>query len=445
MDIKLFNTYTNQLELFIPIKPGEVSLYVCGPTVYNDVHIGNLRPVVVFDVLKRFLTSVGYRVRYVRNYTDIDDKIIEKAMKENLPESVIATRYIQAFETNVKSIASEIPDVTPKVTDHMNEIEHFIQDLITKKYAYFIDGDVYFRVRSIPNYGQLSKIQLDELRTGARVDIDQRKEDPLDFTLWKKTKQGIQFNSSFGSGRPGWHTECVVMVNSIFKQPTIDIHGGGFDLKFPHHENEIAQQEAMHHTHLANIWMHNGFVNLHDEKMSKSTGNLILAKDFLALHGGLVLRYLLLATHYRAPVNVSDTIVQNAQAEVNKILLAMRQASLQLQLSSIDISNHHAKAPEYFLTTLADDLNTANALTRVLESIKDLNEELRKKPFNLNSVSSVFFTLQAMLSILGLDLNLTILNADDKQLYANYLKAKELKQFNQSDAFRKILIDRHIL
>jgi cysteinyl-tRNA synthetase len=445
MDIKLFNTYTNQLEIFKPIKPGEVSLYVCGPTVYNDVHIGNLRPVVVFDVLKRFLTAAGYRVQYVRNYTDIDDKIIDKAKHENLAESVIADRYIEAFELNAKAIASQAPDYTPRVTEHMDEIEQFIQKLIAKKYAYFIDGDVYFRVRSIPNYGQLSKIQLDELRTGARVDIDQRKEDPLDFTLWKKTKDGIQFNSSFGSGRPGWHTECVVMVNSIFKQPTIDIHGGGFDLKFPHHENEIAQQEAMHQTHLANIWMHNGFVNLHDEKMSKSTGNLILAKDFLALYGGLVLRYLLLATHYRAPVNVSETIIQNALAEVHKIQLAMRQASLQLQLASMDITSVSTQVPENFLMTLADDLNTANALTRVLESIKDLNLILRKNPVDLNAISSVFFTLQAMLSILGLDLNLTILNADDKQLYANYLKAKELKQFDQSDALRKILTDRHIL
>lgn len=445
MDIQFFNSYTNQLEIFKPIKPGEVSLYVCGPTVYNEVHIGNLRPVVVFDVLKRFLTAVGYHVRYVRNYTDIDDKIIDKALHENVSESVIADRYIQAFEMNASAIASARPDHTPKVTEYLKDIEQFIQTLVNKKFAYTIDGDVYFRVRSISNYGQLSNIQLDDLKKGARVDVDHRKEDPLDFTLWKKTEHGVQFDSNFGRGRPGWHTECVVMVNSIFKQPLIDIHGGGFDLKFPHHENEIAQQEALHHTRLANIWMHNGFVNLHDEKMSKSTGNLILAKDFLNRYGGLVLRYLLLSTHYRSPVNVSDTIISNAQVEVNKIVVAMRQASLILQLAEVDITTRDMPVPQEFLSTLADDLNTSNALTKVIDFIKELNSIMRQQPHDLSRISSVFFTLQAMLSILGLDLNLTILNADDKQLYANYLKAKELKQFDQSDAFRKILTDRRIL
>lgn len=445
MQVKLFNSLTNQLDNLNPIKPGEVSLYVCGPTVYNDVHIGNLRPVVVFDVLKRFLTALGYRVHYVSNYTDIDDKIIEKASQEKLPESAIAERYIKAYEANVKAIASQIPDQTPRVTEHLHEIEQFVQELITKKHAYFIDGDVYFRVRSIPNYGRLSNIHVDELKTGSRVNIDQRKEDPLDFSLWKKTTAGVQFQTSFGTGRPGWHTECVVMVNSQFKQPTIDIHGGGFDLKFPHHENEIAQQEALHHTHLANIWMHNGFINLHDEKMSKSTGNLVLAKDFLRQYGGMVLRFVLLAAHYRAPVNFSDTIIQNAQSELTKIHQALKMASLVLQLAGISVLSSLPKAPEPFLQSLADDLNTANALTHVLNGIKEINHELRRIQIDLSALTSVFFTLRAMLSILGLDLHLTILNADDKQLYADYLKAKELKQFTQSDALRKILIDRHIL
>ncbi len=445
MQIKLFNSLSNELEILKPIKPGEVSLYVCGPTVYNDVHIGNLRPVVVFDVLKRFLTAMGYQVRYVSNYTDIDDKIIAKALAEKLPEHVIAERYIQAYETNVKAIASLMPDDTPRVTNHIHEIEQFIQQLIDKKYAYFIEGDVYFRVRSIAHYGQLSKMNVADLKSGARIDRDDKKEDPLDFALWKKTKQGVQFQSSFGAGRPGWHTECVVMVNHIFQQPTIDIHGGGFDLKFPHHDNEIAQQEALHHTHLANIWMHNGFINLQDEKMSKSTGNLILAKDFIKQYGGVVLRYLLLAAPYRSPVNFSDVIISNAQTEVNKIHQAMKQVSLRLQIANLSIAHHEVKSPENFLAALADDLNTANALTRVQEWIKELNQENRKTLSDMPRLSSVFFTLQAMLSILGLDFNLPILTFEDKQLYANYLKAKELKQFDASDTYRKMLLDRKIL
>ncbi len=445
MQIKLFNSLSNELEVLKPIKPGEVSLYVCGPTVYNDVHIGNLRPVVVFDVLKRFLTAMGYQVRYVSNYTDIDDKIIEKALAEKLPEHVIAERYIQAYETNVKAIASLVPDETPRVTNHIHEIEQFVQQLIDKKYAYFIEGDVYFRVRSIAHYGQLSKMNVADLKYGARIDRDDKKEDPLDFALWKKTREGVQFQSSFGPGRPGWHTECVVMVNSIFKQPTIDIHGGGFDLKFPHHENEIAQQEALHHTRLANIWMHNGFINLQDEKMSKSTGNLILAKDFIKQYGGVVLRYLLLATPYRSPVNFSDAIITNAQIEVSKIHQVLKQVSLRLQMAKLSIVNHEVKPPESFLIALADDLNTANALTRVQEWVKELNQENRKTLSDLPRLSSVFFTLQAMLSILGLDFNLPILTLEDKQLYANYLKAKELKQFDASDALRTMLIERKIL
>jgi cysteinyl-tRNA synthetase len=331
------------------------------------------------------------------------------------------------------------------VTNHIHEIEQFIQQLIDKQYAYFIEGDVYFRVRSIAHYGQLSKMNVADLKSGARVDRDDKKEDPLDFALWKKTKQGVQFQSSFGAGRPGWHTECVVMVNHIFQQPIIDIHGGGFDLKFPHHDNEIAQQEALHHTHLANIWMHNGFINLQDEKMSKSTGNLILAKDFIKQYGGVVLRYLLLAAPYRSPVNFSDVIISNAQTEVNKIHQAMKQVSLRLQIANLSIAHHEVKSPENFLAALADDLNTANALTRVQEWIKELNQENRKTLSDMPRLSSVFFTLQAMLSILGLDFNLPILTFEDKQLYANYLKAKELKQFDASDTYRKMLLDRKIL
>ena len=279
MEVKIYNSLTNKIEVFEPIHKNKVNMYVCGPTVYNYVHIGNMRPVVVFDTFRKFLTYIGYDVKYVSNYTDVDDKIIKRAQELNKPESEITEFYIKAFEDDLHNINALKPDVTPRVTEYMSQIIAFIDQLVKTDYAYDIDGDVYFRVEKIKDYGKLSNTKIEDLLVGARIDENSKKESPLDFTLWKKTNVGINWDSPWSKGRPGWHTECVVMINSIFPGGLIDIHGGGFDLKFPHHENEIAQSEAYNKCSLANYWMHNGFININNEKMSKSLGNVITAHD----------------------------------------------------------------------------------------------------------------------------------------------------------------------
>lgn len=274
---KIFNIYnnaTNQIEEFVPIKPGEVSMYVCGPTVYNYAHIGNARPIVVFDTLRRVLQADGYKVEYISNVTDVDDKIINKAIEEGVDEEVIATRYLNAYLDLRKKLNTVELAATPKVTETMDEIIAFISELMAKGYAYEVSGDVYFRVSKIKDYGLHSKQNIEELEVGSRVQENTLKENPLDFALWKKTDKGINWDSPFGSGRPGWHTECVVMINDHFNSK-IDIHGGGMDLKFPHHENEIAQAKACFNHGLANYWMYNGMLNIDGEKMSKSLGNVL--------------------------------------------------------------------------------------------------------------------------------------------------------------------------
>ena len=446
MEIKLFNGLKDKLETFVPIKQGQVTMYVCGPTVYDFVHIGNLRPVVVFDVLKKLFIALGYQVKHVSNYTDIDDRIIEKAKKENLDEKSIATKFIKAYQADVEKMNASLPDFTPTVTEHLPAMIEFIQSLITKGFAYKTSsGDVFFRVRKIKNYGQLSHVDLDEIKVGARVEENLEKEDPLDFALWKHTTQGITFPAPFGDGRPGWHTECVVMIHETFKQPLIDIHGGGFDLKFPHHENEIAQSQAVNQNHLANYWLHNGFINLNAEKMSKSTGNIFLAKDFLSTYEGPLLRYLLLATHYRMPVNITSQIIDNTQQELAKIQIAVQQLATFIQLQGGQLSSTPIQAPEEFLQALSNDINTANALTYLHQYLKMTNGLLREKSPIIKDLIHRFFTIQAMLTILGLFISFPILTKEDHQLYQDYLSAKQTQDFSKSDSIRTVLKKRQII
>ena len=446
MEIKLFNGLKDKLETFVPIKQGQVTMYVCGPTVYDFVHIGNLRPVVVFDVLKKLFIALGYQVKHVSNYTDIDDRIIEKAKKENLDEKSIATKFIKAYQADVEKMNASLPDFTPTVTEHLPAMIEFIQSLITKGFAYKTSsGDVFFRVRKIKNYGQLSHVDLDEIKVGARVEENLEKEDPLDFALWKHTTQGITFPAPFGDGRPGWHTECVVMIHETFKQPLIDIHGGGFDLKFPHHENEIAQSQAVNQNHLANYWLHNGFINLNAEKMSKSTGNIFLAKDFLSTYEGPLLRYLLLATHYRMPVNITSQIIDNTQQELAKIQIAVQQLATFIQLQGGQLSSTPIQAPEEFLQALSNDINTANALTYLHQYLKLTNAILREKSPIIKDLIHRFFTIQAMLTILGLFISFPILTKEDHQLYQDYLSAKQTQDFSKSDSIRTVFKKRHII
>ena len=323
--IRLYNTKDLQVEEFKPIHEGHVDMYVCGPTVYNYAHIGNARPMVVFDVLKRLFEAEGYTVKYVSNFTDVDDKIINKAIEENVSESVITDRYIKAYQDLRKQLNTELPDVTPRVTETMDGIISFIADLVKAGAAYVADnGDVYYSVDSDPKYGEISHQKLDYLEAGARIDVNEGKKNPYDFALWKKTDKGIQWDSPWGKGRPGWHTECVVMINQNLGEK-IDIHGGGADLRFPHHENECAQQESLHHNTLANYWVHNAMININGEKMSKSLGNTLWAKDVLDRLGTNLTRWLMSSVHYRKELNFSEETIDTARKELEKVLTPIRQ------------------------------------------------------------------------------------------------------------------------
>lgn len=444
--MKLFNTLSNKLETFKSIQPNEVSMYVCGPTVYNYPHIGNARPIVVFDTLKKTLEASGYSVNYVSNFTDVDDKIINKAQAEGVSETEISERYIKSYNEDRLSLHADLPNRTPKVTETIDEIILFIKELEETGYAYAIEGDVYFRVSKDTEYGKLSKQKVDDLLVGARIDENHKKENPLDFTLWKKTEQGVRWNSPWGEGRPGWHTECVVMIQEEFNQPTIDIHGGGMDLKFPHHENEIAQGCAANHHELANYWVHNGMVNIDGEKMSKSLGNVLWAKDIIHELGGNVVRWMMLSTHYRAPLNLNDATIENAKVELDKIKTSLRQAQVALARRDKKITEEiQHELFDSFLIAMQDDLNTPNAFKSLFEANKKLNQVLRQREIEFEIVGSIVFTIEKMLHILGILLERIVLKVDDKELFEKWDVAKKEKDFEQADTYRQSLIQKGLL
>lgn len=443
MEVKLFNSLTNNVDVLKPLKEGEVSIYCCGPTVYGDAHVGNVRPPVVFDTLRRFLEYIGYNVKYVSNFTDVDDKIINKAIQENVSESVITDKYIKAYKEVLKDLHVKEHYKNPRVTEYMNQIINYIADLVKVGAAYVIDGDVFFRISSVKDYGELSNIKMDDLVVGARIDENSKKESPLDFVLWKKTDQGIQWDSPWGKGRPGWHTECCVMINSIFKG-MIDIHGGGFDLKFPHHENEIAQAKAHDHNKIANIWVHNGFVNFGNEKMSKSLGNVILAKDAIAKYGGNLVRLLILSTYYRAPVSFTDETIESTRNELSKIEKTYNQLAVKIQLLHGNLNKKDVDIND-FLEALANDLNTSNALTCLFSKIKEANQLLRKNPVEFETLENVFGQINAMLSILGIVIEYPVLTEELEKIYKEYLRLKAEKKFEESDKLRDELIKGKII
>ncbi len=444
MNIKLYNSLSNSLEEFKPLHDGKVSMYVCGPTVYNYPHIGNMRPVVVFDTLRRFLTYIGYDVTYVSNFTDVDDKIIKAAQLENKSEKELTEFYITQFKNVTRLIGSNLPNITPKVTEYIDKIISYIDALVKLDAAYVVDGDVYFRVSKIKDYGALSGINTEDLIAGARVEENSKKESPLDFALWKKTDVGINWDSPWGRGRPGWHTECCVMIDTIFPEHIIDIHGGGYDLKFPHHENEIAQASAMHGNKIAHYWMHNAFINFGNEKMSKSLGNVIYAKDMIEQYGGPVTRLVILSAHYRQPVNFTEDTIKAATQEINKMQMAYKQMALKLQINNVDLDKGKPLM-EPFLAALSDDLNTANALMELYNVIKEANQLLRNKDADLNRLNDLFKTLTDMFNILGLDINYVTLSEEDKKLYQEYLDAKKEQNYAKSDEIRTLLSNKNIL
>lgn len=444
--MELFNSLHNKVEPFKPMKENEVSMYVCGPTVYNYPHIGNARPIIVFDTLKKTFEALGYKVKFVSNFTDVDDKIIKKAIEMNVDEKTITEHFITAYNADRQSLNADLPDVTPRVTETMDEIIAFIQLLVDKGFAYEIDGDVYFRVNKINDYGQLSNQQIDDLMVGARIDENTLKENPLDFTLWKKTEEGIKWDSPWSQGRPGWHSECVVMINNEFHQHQIDIHGGGMDLKFPHHENEIAQSQAAYGTHIANYWLHNGMVNIDGEKMSKSLGNVIWVKDIVEKLGGNVVRWLMLSAHYRAPLNLNDQAVETAQTELEKVKTSLKQAYVKLGLANQEIGEELDQVLWHeFLTAMSDDLNTPNAFKALFDANKQLNASVRTREIDYLRVASLVVTIEKMLYVLGIKLERIHLTNEDRELFAKWNAAKAEKQFEAADEYRASLIERGLL
>ena len=444
-EIKFYNTLTNKIEEFKPIKEGEVSMYVCGPTVYNDPHIGNMRPVVFFDTFRKYLEYIGYKVTYVSNITDVDDKIIKKADEEGVSEKEIAERYIERYKKCLEELNVAPQYANPRVTEYMDSIINYIDNLVKVGAAYEVDGEVFFDVTKDPKYGELSKIEIDNLISGARVEENTKKRNPLDFLLWKHTNLGIKWKSPWCEGRPGWHTECCVMIDTIFKG-MIDIHGGGMDLRFPHHENEIAQAEMTHQNHLANYWIHNAMMNIKGEKMSKSLGNVILAKDAINEYGSDLVRLTLLNAPYRSIINFSDKTLADNRSILQKLSSCYKQLNLYININGLmDKISHNSPKMEGFLNALSSDINVGNGITEMLEIIKKSNALLRQNVENFSEIVENFSALTDISYILGLSFKPVKFNDDEIKLYKEYEEAKKAKNYELSDELRKKLIAINIL
>lgn len=444
--MKIFNSYSNKLEEFVPIEEGKVTIYVCGPTVYGYIHIGNARPVIFFDTVRRYFEHLNYEVKFASNFTDVDDKIITKAIELEQTEKEITDKFIAAFLNDVEKLQSKTDYIKPRVTEYMDQIIHYIQELINKGYAYQSGGDVYFRVSKVKDYGVLSNRKIDDLISGSRIEVNPKKENPLDFTLWKETKVGIKFDAPFGKGRPGWHTECVAMIDSIFGDK-IDIHGGGSGLLFPHHENEIAQSKALHHHSLANYWMHNGLLNIGNVKMSKSEGKTIMVKDLTVDPNAF--RLFTLSTHYRAPINYTDEVLNSYVKEWEKISRLYKSIYLKLDLSnSLNVtSKSHpdlAKIYKEFLAAMNNDFNTPNGITAMQNLVKLGNLMIRNKTES-EVLLSVIQMFDSFFEVFGLKIKNNPLAEKDKEVYRLWEKARNEKDFNSADKYRNILKEKGII
>ncbi len=379
--MKLYNTLSRKKEEFTPITPGKVKMYVCGPTVYNYFHIGNGRTFIVFDTIRRYLEYRGYDVEFVQNFTDIDDKMIKKANEENTTVKEIGDRYIEEYYKDADGLNIERATVNPRATEYIQEIIQFVSDLIDKGYAYEVDGDVYFSTKKFSDYGKLSGQNLEDLQAGARISVDERKKDPMDFAIWKAEKPGEpSWDSPWGKGRPGWHIECSCMAKKILGE-TIDIHAGGMDLAFPHHENEIAQSEALTGKPFANYWLHSAYINVNNQKMSKSLNNFFTAREVLSEYDADVIRFFMLSAHYRIQINFSKDLLDSAKASVERLYNAV--ANLENLLDEVSAETMTEEESKYlesldkyrqkYIEKMDDDFNTADAITVLFELSKDLN------------------------------------------------------------------------
>lgn len=373
--MKIYNTLTNRKEKFVPVEKGNVKMYVCGPTVYNYFHIGNARPLIFFDVVKRYFEYIGYQVTLVRNITDIDDKLINRSIEEKIPVAEIAQKYTDAFFADCEALEIGHADHHPKATEYIGEMIKLIKDLEDKDVAYEVNGDVYFSVSDLKDYGKLSGKKLADLKAGARVVANTQKKHPADFTLWKKAKPGEpKWDSPWGEGRPGWHTECVVMSRKILGE-TFDIHGGGIDLVFPHHENEIAQAEASNHKKQANYWMHNGYLNIEGEKMSKSLNNFFTARDVLKEFDAETIRFFFLSKHYRSPIDFNKNILQESKQAVKNLYNAIKSSNYSAGIDEdIQYNDDQVRLKEIFITAMNDDFNTAKAISVLFDISKAYNK-----------------------------------------------------------------------
>ena len=440
----LYNSLTNKKEELL-IKSQKVNLYICGPTVYNYIHIGNARPLINFDVLHRVLKLYNYKVNYIHNFTDIDDKIIAKAHEKKINEIELATYHMQAYNNDIKNLRILKPTMQPKVSDSIPQIIKFIEKLVIQKDAYVVNGNVYFRTtKHLDQYGKISNLKIDDL---SNDDLNNsEKENPRDFSLWKKTDFGMNWKSPWSDGRPGWHTECVVFNDEIFNSETIDIHGGGVDLKFPHHENERIQWIAANKKPLAKFWIHNGQVMLKNTKMSKSLGNTLLLKDVREQHGVMALKYIILNSHYRGPINVTEETFTNAKIIINKWKNNLQKIQNYLQTknlyntNSIDWISCTDISWVTFLKYLNDDLNTANAIMVIDDIIKKIQN------IKDNSIiNTKFLIINKMLETLGLLLDIQILTNNDIVLLNEWNELKDNKNYKEADALRSLLAEKGIL
>lgn len=452
--IKVYNTLNKRKEEFIPLTPGEVKMYVCGPTVYNFFHIGNGRTFIVFDTIRRYFEYRGFKVDFVQNFTDIDDKMIKKANEEGTTVKKIGDTYIKEYYQDADALNIERATVNPRATEFIGEIIKFVKGLVDKGYAYEVDGDVYFSTKKFEGYGKLSGQNIEDLQSGARISVDERKKDPMDFAIWKAQKPGEPaWNSPWGMGRPGWHIECSCMAKKLLGE-TIDIHAGGSDLKFPHHENEIAQSEALTGEPFARYWLHSAFVNVNNEKMSKSLNNFFTAREILERYDADVIRFLMLSAHYRQQLNFSEDLLESAKASVERIYNAIGNLENLIDEVSREEMNEEEKAyleslnkyKEKYIEKMDDDFNTADAITAIFDLIKDTNtnitidssKELAKKALEL---------IRELGAPLGMFQKSTKGNLEEEieALIAERQQARKDRDFALADKIRDELKDRGIV
>ena len=442
--MKVFNTLSRAKEEFVPVDKNEVKIYACGPTVYNYIHIGNARPLCVFDVLRRYLEYRGYNVKFVQNFTDVDDKIIKRANEENSTFEEIAQKYIDEFWIDAHGLNFKDATVHPKATENIDEIIKIIKSLEEKGYAYAVDGDVYYRTLKFKGYGKLSHQPIDDLKSGARIAVGDKKEDPLDFALWKAAKEGEPYwDSPWGKGRPGWHIECSAM-NRKYLGNTIDIHCGGQDLIFPHHENEIAQSEAANDAPFSKYWMHNGYINVDNVKMSKSLGNFKTVREIAEVYGYEVIRYFLISSHYRSPINYSLDIIEQCKSALERLYTCRDSLDFAIKNADKDIKDDEEimtlinSRKEQFIKALDDDLNTADGIAAIFDLVSDINTKIINKEVSENVCKAAASMFDELCGVLGIVYNRKSNDIDDeiRSLIDKRQQARANKDWATADAIR---------